>query len=255
MLRGLAATASAGYERISFPALGSSLVSIWGPIWNAGFVYTPDPRFSFTATYGRRYNAPDYEISAVYNGALTKATLTYSTAIETASMLLLSNLGQLGFSNGLPINIGTGLPFTGNAGFGNIPGLPFSATDSAFFLKFLNASVQTTRDRNTFIIYASYGTEHISAPTITETFFAASFDWGRNLQPRLTSHVSATYNRGNSGFSGEHQRVYSVLGSLAYTLSARSTASFSFAISDEQSNIPSNRIRDDIVSVSYRRQF
>lgn len=261
VLRPLSVTASAGYEEISFPrpTLAPSLsfpMSIRGPIWNAGFAYTPNPSFSLSATYGSRYGAPDYEVSAKYSTALTTATLTYSETIETTSMLLLSNLGGLGFSNGLAVNSTTGLPFAGNGGFGNIPALPFNATDSAFLGKFLNASLETTRGRNSFTAYASYGIEHIfAAPAITEPFYTASFGWGRNLWPRLTSHLSATYSYANFGRSGEYQRIYSALGSLAYTLSPRSAVTFSLAISKEQSNVSSIAISDDIASVAYTRRF
>lgn len=261
IVRPFAVTASAGYEQISFPlaptpSAPAPSTSLRGPVWNAGFTYAPNPRFSLSATYGSRYQAPDYEISARYSTGLTIATLTYTETIETTSMLLLSNLGQLGFSNGLAINGTTGLPFTGNGAFGNIPGLPPTPTNSAFLGKFLNASLQTTRGRNIFTAYASYGSEHIFAvPPITEAFYSASFAWGRNLSPRLTSSLSATYSHAAFGFSGEWQRTYSLLGSLAYTLSPRSALTFSFARSDEQSNVSSIAISDDIATVAYTRRF
>ena len=273
----LAVTGSGGYEQLSFPSLastssvpsiassanfltvgaspGSVIRSLKGPNWNAGFTYTPDSNFSLIATYGSRYNAPDYEVSAIYNGALTRATLTYSETIETASMLLLSNLGQLGFSNGLPINNITNLPFTGGLGYGNIPGLPFATTNSTFLGKFLNASLGTTLNRDTFTAYGSYGTENIYGPAITQRFYTVSLGWDHQLARDLTSHFSGTYGRSNFGISDEYQRNYSLLGSLSYTLSNRSALGFSVAIFDEQSNISSYDIKDDVVTVSYTRRF
>ena len=277
LVRGLAVTASGGYEDISFPPTLVSALSVptlvpalRGPTWNAGFDYTPNPRFSFTATYGSRYGAPDYEVSAKYTGAITNATLTYTETIETTSMMLLSSVGGLGFVNGLGINTTTGLPFTGNSSFGNIPAFPSTATNSPFLGKFLTASLQRTLERNTFTAYALYGTERIgaanignsslgtvtiSASPITEAFYTASLSWARNILPDLSGNLSASYTHSNFGVSAEYAQTYSLLGSLAYTLSAFSALTFSVAISHEQSNVSAIAINNDIAIISYRRRF
>lgn len=277
ILRGLALTASGGYEELSFPEQSSvqSLVSsLRGPTWNAGFAYTPDPRVSFDATYGIRYGEPDYEVDAKYNGGLTIATLTYSETIETTSMLLLSGLGGLGFLNGLPISTITGLPFTGNSSFGVIPGLPSSPTNSPFLARILNASLQRTLERNTFTANALYGTERFGAPTttvtgsslsgnvninassaLTETFYTASLSWARNLSPELTSNLSPSYYRANFFGSSAYEGTYALLGSLSYALGARSALTFQLSISRQQFNGSSNNINNDSAMVAYTRRF
>jgi uncharacterized protein (PEP-CTERM system associated) len=253
----LSAIGGAGYERITDPTL---IIEPHGLIWDAGLQYQPNPLFSASATYGRRFQQSDIEVDATYHvsPALT-GRLIYTEAIQTGPSQIVNNLGLLTVSSsGGLINSQTGSPFVPSIASPGVPSSAFGIASGAFLEKRFQADITVTRERDSYL-FSAYDAKQSGQNSLVfapETIFGGSIGWTRQLWPDLASSIGASYYRAR--FEDGSSRVdnsYSVSLGLAYTLSRTTTANLSLSRFDTVSNFTVFRLINDLVMATIRKQF
>ena len=243
-----------GYERLSDQTLFQQLN---GPLWDAGFKFQPNTYFQAQATYGRRFEKPNYAFSSTYNpGPQTAISVQYSETVQTQSALQqtglenasLSSTGQIQFTQvGQPIPIG-------NTALGTI-GL-FGLSNATFLDKSFSVNIRETRGRDTYVVTAFDTTETINFPAINQREIGASVAWNRQLWPDLSSNLSAGYNNTNFGDgSGRVDDLYTFSAGLSYTLSETATATLSLSRFERLSNAAGGSLNDDIIALLVHKSF
>lgn len=244
-----------GYERYTDPTL---LTAPHGLTWNGGFEYQPAPTTDIRATIGRRYQMTDYEFSAHHDiGSETQLTSSYTETVQTTQSQLASQLGQLKFQNGVPVNGQTGLPFSnlGNPLLG-IQGSPFGFTNSAFVNKSFQTSLVLQRGRNTYNAYVTYQKQRTELPPSLETIYGGGATWNRQLNPLLTGILGATYLHTNvGGTAAQIDRLYSLSATLSYSLSATASAQLVAMRSSQMFTPSTNSVTVDQITLSLQKSF
>ncbi len=246
----------AGYEKIIDPTL---LEQPSGLIWNAGFQYQPNPKILYTLTYGRRFNQTDIELHSTHQVTprLTVNTL-YSKTIQTGQSQLAANLGQLiAGPNGTFINSQTGQIFVlGNTTSGRSSSA-FGITSGSFLQTRSEADATFTSGRNSYFATVYDVKETSNSGTIaSEKIRGGSVTWNRQLWPDLTSNLGGSYNRDTfEDGIGRIDDFYSAFFGLAYNFGPDASANMLISRSDTESNIATNSVENDIITVSLRKQF
>jgi len=80
VIRRLALTANAGYDKYEYPSLGEATR---GRSWTGGFIWTPSTRTSVQASFGRRYFGKTGSLAASYRTQRSVWNLNYSDAVTT----------------------------------------------------------------------------------------------------------------------------------------------------------------------------
>lgn len=76
----LSATASAGYDEYDYQSLGGRTA---GRNWSGGFIWTPSPRTTLQASFGRHYFGKTGSLSASHRSRHSVWSINYSDAITT----------------------------------------------------------------------------------------------------------------------------------------------------------------------------
>lgn len=245
---GLSVIGRIGYERVSDPSL---LIPLSGLVWNAGFQYAPSRALSVKLTYGRRFFRSDVGFEAKYDiGPQTHLFASYVQALQTGETRFASGLDQLALGpNGAFVNARTGLPFTSDTSV-------FGISSAAFIDKRFQVELRATRGRNTYAAAAYDESRVQDAPAGTEKIHGGTLGWSRQLRRTLALNLGATYEHTTFGDgSGRRDTLYSISAGLAYRLSPTATAQLSVLRSSRQSNEAGQDIDDNIVTVSFRKQF
>jgi uncharacterized protein (PEP-CTERM system associated) len=213
------ATASAGYDRYDYQALGGKTA---GRAWTAGFKWTPSARTSLTANAGRRYYGSTYFLNAQHRSRGTIWSINYNDAVTTSrsQFLLPSTIDTAAMLDGLltatipdPVKRAAAVQ-----AYINATGLPPSLADNINYFsnrfilqKQLQASVALNLARTT-TVFSLYNTRREALSTVqTDSLLTGSqsanlndntHQYGANamLNWRINSRSSLVLNL-NSGKS------------------------------------------------------
>jgi uncharacterized protein (PEP-CTERM system associated) len=247
--------AGGGYEKLDDATV---LQNSAGPIWDLGFKYQPQPYFQVQATYGRRFQQPNYSFNGIYNpGPQTTISVQYSESVETQASLQQTGLENISFNpatgqfqlspQGQPVPIGNQL--LGSSGI-------FSLSNATFLDKTFNTSIQEVRGRNTYSVTAFDTTETTTIPPTNQREIGGSLSWNRQLWPDLTSTLAASYTNTNfGGGTGRIDSLYTFSAALSYTLSETATATLSLSRFDLESNAAGNGTTNDLVAIQVQKKF
>lgn len=191
--RTLSVIAQGGYEKLTFPS--SSLGSIKGPIWGAGFEYNPNPDDLVRLVYGRRDGGNDFagELRFAIT-PLTKIFVTYTQGVETTQQAILGNLGQSGLGpGGVIINPVSGLPVT-------VVNPNFPLQNDIFRTKSLQGGITSSVGRNTFTI-TGFREQRTSLAGLlpSDTSTGGSFQWLRDINPDTGATLLVGYSKDTIG--------------------------------------------------------
>ena len=216
--RTISLIAQGGYEKLTFP--GSSQTNLSGPIWGAGFQYSPNPDSLLRLVYGRRDGGNDF--SGEFRFAVTAATkiyATYTQQIETTQQTIIRGLGTSGLGpGGTIINPVTGLPST-------VVNPNFPLQNDIFRTKSLQGGVISAVGRNTFTL-TGFREERLSlaGQLPSDTATGGSFQWARDIDPQTTGVMLVGYAKDSIGSGGTtnvsiavtHNFTETLIGGLRY---------------------------------------
>jgi uncharacterized protein (PEP-CTERM system associated) len=186
--RSISLIAQVGYEDQTFP--GSTASNISGAILQGGASYTPNPDTSVRLLYGRRQGSDDFSGDLRFAvTAATRVNISYSQSVETTQQLILQNLG-----NQVP---GTGVP-------GPVVNPNFPLQNNIFRFRTLQAGLTSTLERNTFAVTAFHEeqTSLVGLTSSNGTSSGGSFQWTREMSPRMSGSLLLGYSSDVGGGSG-----------------------------------------------------
>lgn len=214
--RKVAAVARIGYDDIRYPLLPAATTT--GPIWLVGGRLSPGPGDYLTVRYGLQdgiYGANgllSYQITP-----RTRIVASLENGLSSSQQQLQADLDTSALdSTGTVVNQASGIPSAiGNPEFGYTSNNVFRTKQGRF-------GIQSTLDRDTFGILATYDRQVALGPTTaadaasgTNTSYGANFNWSRSITPLLTSAASLGYARAIVG----DQKTLTADLRLTYTLS------------------------------------
>jgi uncharacterized protein (PEP-CTERM system associated) len=90
----------------------------------------------------------------------------------------------------------------------------------------------------------------------SERIIGGTLGWTRQLRPELSSIVSGSYDQGTfEDGTGRVDHTYALTIGLAYVISRTASAHLSLSRYDTESNTPGNSIINDLVMISFRKEF
>src|SRR5262249_50183484 len=137
------------------------------------------------------------------------------------------------------------------------PNSAFGIISGAFLQKRFEADIDVTRERNVYHAMAYHIRQSGQAAVLSsEKIVGGSLGWTRQLRPELNSIVTGAYDKATfEDGTGRIDNTYFVSVALAYTISRTASARISLSRSDTESNSPGNSIINDLVMVSFRKEF
>lgn len=239
-----------GWENIHYS--GNNLLSINGPTWEFGVVYTPDQDTRVTLGYGRENGRTSWKFDGRY--ALTPRTVltaSYTTGIGTQQEQLRNQLNRAVVdNNGGLVNGQTGGPlFTSTNALGVSPGV--------YQFDTLSVSATTVLDRDTVTLTLSYtsnthaGAGQTGGALIDKT---ANLTWLHQMTPDLGITASAYYSAG-SAIAGAPSNSLALIVSGQYTISETVAGFARYAFYQRQSNVPGFSMYQDMLILGITKQF
>jgi uncharacterized protein (PEP-CTERM system associated) len=263
---------SFGYQKIEYT--GTNPYNFSGLIWNAGFTYAPGPYTSITMTYGRQNGSNAFQANG-YAQIAKRSTLTvsYSNSVGTQLENLQNqlNASAIGAANSL-VNVQTGGPTL-------IANNALGVQSGVFRFNTFSTSLTTQWDRDTFqgqlawteqtSLTPGVGTPLISVdssgaliitPTSTTvtgpstTVESANLLWTHLMSPDTTLSTSAAYSYTIRN-AGLNDSSFSTSVALQYTLSPNTTLMARYSFFDRISKIPGYSLYENILLLSFTKQF
>jgi uncharacterized protein (PEP-CTERM system associated) len=222
-----------------------------GLIWNVGVRLTPGPRTSFEANYNERYDDQFISFQGDHKfGASTNVSVSYSTTLTNSQQLLGSQLAstQTG-EGGVIIDPATGQPFlAGDSAFG--------LTDNTFKQQRFQASISSSRRRNTYGADAFLETRETDATGSDETVFGGSLRYSRTHTRKANSSLSLTYQNSDFGTAdGREDDYFTASASFNYRIFTDFNGSVSYNFSKRSSSVESNDLMSNSLTVSLQKTF
>lgn len=246
--RRLALLGGVGYEDVDD---GTLTDEPQGVTWNAGFAYTPNPRTSLRATYGRRFDARNVALDASHSlSRRTTFRAQFTEAQITVQRLVNQNLNFLTVDvNGDLIDSRTGLPFdSGNPDFG--------LQSDTIRRRAFNATLVGTRGRNTFDLSANWQARKTDSTGIEQIVIGTNGRFQRRLSQRSTASISGSFRNTDFGdAAGRIDNLFTIGGDLRYRVFRSANAVLAFIRTQRRSNGESNGLTENSVSLSLRQEF
>lgn len=237
-----------GYEKIDDNTLTSEP---GGLIWNVGVKLTPGPKTTFSANYNDRYDEQFFSFDGTHTfGASTNLSVSYTTTLTNSRQLLGQQLANTETgSGGVIIDPSTGQPFlAGDSAFG--------LTDNTFKQERFQASLNSSRRRNTYGAEAFLEKRETQATGSDETVFGGSLRYSRQHTRKANSSVSVSYQNTDFGTAdGREDDLFTASASFNYRIFTDFNGSVSYNFSKRSSSVDSNDLMSNSLTVSLRKTF
>ena len=183
--------ATAGHESNTFPAAPGFNTS--GPLWTAGFGWSPTTRTAIEASYGHRFFGKTFSLDLNHRTRLTVWNAQYNEDITDARTVALRPFtGFLSVTDPtgqqLIVVDSTGKPIPITI---DIPVL----TNDTFISKRFTASVGITRAKSTVSLSAFNAKREYLLSGESDRQYGGAASWALRLSPRMSSTVSAGWSR------------------------------------------------------------
>ena len=133
----------------------------------------------------------------------------------------------------------------------------FGITSGSFLQTRTEADATFTSGRNSYFATVYETKESGNSGTISaEKIRGGSVSWNRQLWPDLSSNLGGAYNHNIfEDNSGRTDDFYSAFFGLNYNFGRDASANLSISRSDTESNIATNSVANDIITVSLQKKF
>lgn len=222
-----------------------------GVTWNVGFDYSPSRRANLRATYGRRFDDDNVNVSASWRpSSRTDFVMTFAQTLDNSSRRLSSALGNLFVDeNGDFIDDVTGLPFDPTE-----PGLSFD--NETVRQDALTLALNATRGRSRFGLRGFLTERSSDVDQTDELVTGGSATWSRTLSRTTTGNLSLSYR--NTDFDtadGREDDQYTAALNFTYRLSPDLTTALSYDYTLRDSTIGTNDLEENAVSIRLNKTF
>jgi uncharacterized protein (PEP-CTERM system associated) len=246
--RKVAVTAGVGLEMVEDDTLNDDPD---GLIWDVGLRLTPGPRTEFSASYNDRYDEQFISFEGTHRfGATTSINVSYDTTLTNSRDLLGQQLANTQTnSGGVIIDPNTGLPFNaGNSAFG--------LTDNTFKQERFQASLNSSRRRNTYGADAFLEIRETEAEGAEETVLGGSLRYTRRHTRKADSSFSFSYQNTDFGTTdGREDDLFTASASFNYRIFTDFNGSVSYNFSKRSSSVDSNDLMSNTLTVSLQKTF
>ena len=247
---------SAGYEDVDDESITREDVS--GPVYSIG-ARLSGARSSIRFEVGERFGGTSYSYDSQYRfSPFLTFNSFYSEAVSTQSRLGQSALDSVIVDeNGNFIDPRTGLPFQPND-----PAFDLTDEDNAFKTKTFGNGLVGTRGRNTYALSAFRTERESLGVDRTEIVTGGTARIGRQLWPKLSGDLSATYTHTEDDVSGD-QDLVRLGASLQYLLGDDLSTALTYSFLDRSGDGAGGGLgggsaldlRENVVSVRVLKTF
>ena len=260
--RQIALLLEAGYENQFYG--GTQPLSIDGPVWSAGFRWTPNPDSSVTVKYGFRNGFYSGFLNGnVAVGARTRLFGTYAETLGTLAQQatdLLSTATVDAYGN--PVNTIGGTPII--AAFG---GSLLATQSSLQRTKRFTAGVTYSLERDTvglngFWIENTPVTTQPGTVAFQQKGWSVGVNWSRQLRPALTSFAYAQFGQTETPGSNSTSNFYNASLTLTQALAQDLNLSLQYfytsnssAFLGTTSTLGSSNTHTNVVILALRKSF
>ena len=225
---------SAGFQN---NVAGSHFADFKGMVWDVGFRFTPGPKTSLSARFGRQNRNNTYSAELFYRFSESSSlSVSYNNLLTTFQAIEYD-----GNNNPLnPNNIdGSTLGFDG-------------------FTKYevIAVNLNTKRGRTEFYIRGSYASHNSEDINRSQKYINMTAGLSRALGKRLKLNLSAGINRIKIKKTGDVDRLLTGSASLSYSIANRTSLSLSYTHSKRIGAIENYLNRDiNYISFGVKREF
>jgi uncharacterized protein (PEP-CTERM system associated) len=218
-----------------------------GFIWNAGAVWTPNPRTSVSGNYGYRYIGNTFAVDASHRSRKTTLSLNASRGIENRrTSRLVDSFFFLVDQNGVPIVD----PNTGNLVFLNLPQL--EETDEDFVNTQLRGAISVTGRRTSVSVTGRVANREYEVSDDDEDSYGVGISVSRRLGGGYTASLTGNIDQADGTVDGSSD-TYDVGLRLSKQLGRKTSASLDLLhrerdASDNDDSYTENRIGVSITS-------
>lgn len=214
-----------------------------GITWNAGFTFTPSPRTSLSATYGRRFGGRDISLDATHSlSRRTTFTATFSEGQSTSQSQINQDLANSAAN-----------PTDNAATVGNSN---FDQQSDSFRQRSFSAGISGSRKRNTFNLNLNWESRKTDSTGFDQVVSGISAGFGRSLSQRTTANISTSFDHTDFGdTAGRIDNSLTLQGDLTYQIVETANAVVRFSRTQRRSNRNGNGQTENSVVVGLSKQF
>jgi len=271
-------TTTLGYEKETYDTPGDQPQGVY---YNGGFIWTPSPRTSVTATAGHRYFGKTFALATSHRSRRTIFSVNYNEDVTTsqAQFIGTSRVNTSDLLNQLyadritdpaarqrvvdAIILQTGLP----AGLS----VPVNAVTNRFFLqKTLQASAAFSGRRNTMVgtlfntrreatsSQQSQGAllgSQLSALEDNSRQFGATALWNLQMSARTSANADVSYTRSEAVAANQSSTTKTARVALTTAFQPKLRGNLEYRRSQQDSDFQGGDVRENAVTASLLMQF
>ncbi len=218
--------------------------------WRGGARLTPGPRTSLRFEVGKRFNSTNYSADASYQiGARTALTTSYEESVQTDRQQLTNNLNNLVLNDqGVLVDPNTGAP-------GNLNSLDLDFLDRVNKNKTFSIALNGERGRNTFNIFSRVNLRTQEPEGTEDTVVTLGGSINRRIWPKMDGGISANLSVVTQAADGNEDYTLRTNAFLTYRIMQDFSGSLNYSFLRRDSDIDTQDVQENVVSVSLRKTF